>query len=107
MTGSHVVTYAVDEQTTVAFEIAPPPGFVPAANDVVGRVRDAVEPAVRAAQVVLDRVREAAPDRVTVKFGLKVSGRVDWLVAKAATEGNFEVTLTWKRREPAQPDPDS
>ena len=35
------------------------------------------------------------PDSVEVKFGIKVTGTADWLVAKAATEGNFEVTLKW------------
>jgi Trypsin-co-occurring domain 1 len=65
-------------------------------GEVVGRVREAVQPAVQTARVVLDRVRQAGPDEVVVKFGLKVSGRMDWLVARAATEGNFEVTLTWK-----------
>jgi hypothetical protein len=93
---SQVVTYALDDETTVSFEIDPPPGFSPvSANEVVGQVQRAVEPAVRAAMTVLDKVRQARPDEVEVKFGLKVSGRMDWLVAKAATEGNFEVTLRW------------
>ncbi|MCA1695681.1 MAG: hypothetical protein LC749_13655 [Actinobacteria bacterium] len=30
-----------------------------------------------------------------VKFGIKVSGTANWLIAKAATEGNFDITLTW------------
>jgi hypothetical protein len=53
---------------------------------------------VRAAAAVLDGVRQVTshPDEVVVRFGMKVSGRMDWLVAKAATEGNFEITLTWK-----------
>jgi hypothetical protein len=34
-----------------------------------------------------------------VKFGVKASGEASWLVAKAAGEANFEVTLTWTRRE--------
>ena len=102
---SQVVTYALDDETTVSFEIDPPPGFSPvSANEVVGRVQRAVEPAVRAAMTVLDKVRQARPDEVEVKFGLKVSGRMDWLVAKAATEGNFEVTLKWTGPT-AAPDP--
>ncbi|GAB3934514.1 hypothetical protein GCM10027614_07660 [Micromonospora vulcania] len=49
---------------------------------------------------MLDRVRELAPDGVEVKFGVKVTGTANWLVAKAATEGNFEVTLSWSPQRP-------
>jgi hypothetical protein len=94
---TRVVSYALDDETVVGFEIVPLPGFSEAGTErLAGRVRQAAEPAVRAAREVLDRVREASPDEVVVRFGLRVSGRTDWLVARAATEGNFEVTLTWR-----------
>src|SRR5580692_8701478 len=71
---TEVVTYQVDASTTVSFEIEPPPGFRQAgAGEIVGKVRDAVGPAVEAAKVVLDKVKEACPDEVEVKFGIKVS----------------------------------
>lgn len=95
---SQVVTYRVDEATTVKFEIEPPEGFRPAGPDeILGRVREAVGPAVDAAKTVLEKVKEAKPDEVELKFGIKVSGGANWLVAKAAGEGNFEITLTWAR----------
>lgn len=91
-----VVTYLVDESTTVGFEIEPMPGFRPAdADKIAGRVRDAVGPAVEAAKVVLDKVKESCPDEIEVKFGIKVTGGANWLIAKAATEGSFEITLSW------------
>lgn len=94
---STVVAYEVDDNIVVRFEFDPPAGFRPAGVDeIAGRVREAVEPAVAAARVVLERIREAAPDEVKVKFGIKVSGTANWFVAKAATEGNFEIELTWK-----------
>ncbi|WP_113698937.1 CU044_2847 family protein [Nonomuraea lactucae] len=94
---SEVVAYYVDESTTVQLEIEPSPGFQPAGpGEIVGKVRESLDPAVKAAQVVLERVREACPDEVQVKFGIKATGTMNWLVAKAATEGNFEVTLTWR-----------
>lgn len=106
MAPSQVVTYAVSDDVTVSFEIEPVEGFVPAGVDeIAGRVRSAVEPAVAAAQAVLERVRELAPDEVEVKFGVKVTGTANWLVAKAATEGNFEVTLSWSPQRPV-PEPD-
>jgi hypothetical protein len=95
---SQIVTYQVDESTTVKFEIEPPEGFRPAGpEEVLGRVREAVAPAVEAAKAVLEKVKEARPDRVDMTFGIKVSGGASWLVAKAAGEGNFEITLTWSR----------
>jgi|SRR5579859_8036439 len=98
---SQVVTYAVDADTEVSFEIDPVPGFVPAAarGEVIGRVKTAIGPAVEAAREVLEHVRDAGPDRVEVKFGVKVTGTMNWLVAKAASEGNFEVTLSWDRQD--------
>jgi hypothetical protein len=91
-----VVSYALDDDTVVCFEIEPSAGFRPAGPDeIAGRIREAVAPAVEGARAVLEKVREAAPDEIVVKFGIKVSGTANWLVAKAATEGNFEITLTW------------
>lgn len=97
-----LVRYELDDDTVVGFEYEPVPGFHPAgAGDVLGELRKAVEPAVDAARVVLEKVRAISPDEVEVTFGIKVSGEANWIVAKAATEANFEITLTWKRPDPA------
>jgi hypothetical protein len=91
-----IVTYRVDESTVVSFEIEPTAGFRPAgAGEVAGWVQDAVGPAVEAAKAVLAKVKESLPDHVEVKFGVKVSGSANWFIAKAATEGNFQITLSW------------
>ena len=93
---SHLVTYLAGDDHAVVFEIEPLAGFEPAGlGDVLGRVREAVEPAVIAAREVLAQVRRLGPDGVEVKFGIRVSGTATWVVVKAATEGNFEVTLSW------------
>jgi len=92
-----VVTYQLDDSTLVRFEIEPPPGFQPAsAAAIAGKVKEAIAPALKTAQLLLDGIKDLTPDEVEVKFGLKVSGKVDWLVARAASEGNFEIRLTWK-----------
>jgi len=94
---SPVVSYALDDQTVVRFEVEPTDDWYNVGSDaIVGRIRDAVTPAVEGARAVLEKVKEAAPDEIEVKFGIKVSGTANWLVAKAATEGNFEITLTWR-----------
>jgi NTP-dependent ternary system trypsin peptidase co-occuring protein len=103
---SSVARYRVNEQTVVEFEFDPPPGFHPAGvEEIAGRVRDAVEPAVQAARVVLDKVRHAGPDEVKLKFGIKISGGANWLIAKAATDANFEIEMTWKPSPAVSPTP--
>ena len=94
---SQVVTYAIDDETVVKFEVEPTAGFTPAgADQILGRMQEAIEPAVAAARVVLEKVRQMRPDGVEVKFALKASGTANWLVARAAAEGNFEITLKWQ-----------
>jgi Trypsin-co-occurring domain 1 len=91
------VGYMLDDGMVVRFEVDPGPGFRPAgAEEVVGRLAEAAAPVVAGAKVLLEQVRASQPDEVEVKFGVKVTGTANWLIAKAASEGNFEVTLTWK-----------
>ncbi|WP_310969124.1 MULTISPECIES: CU044_2847 family protein [unclassified Amycolatopsis] len=105
---SNVVQYAVDDETVVRFEIDPPPGFRPAgAEEIAGRIRDAVAPAVEAARVVLDKVRQARPDEVKLKFGIKVGGGATWLIAKTSLESNFEVEMIWRPEPDAEEEPAS
>lgn len=95
---TQIVAYDVDDGTTVRFEAELTAGFRPAGpGQILGQVRAAVTPAVDAAKAVLDKVKEVGPSEVEVKFGVKVSGGADWLVARSAAEGSFEITLTWKR----------
>ncbi len=95
-----IATYTLDDATKVRFEVDPEPGFSLAGPDqVAGRVRDAAGPAIETAKAVLEKVREARPDQVEVRFGVKVSGGSDWIVAKAAGEASFEITLSWIREE--------
>jgi hypothetical protein len=97
---SEIVRYRVDDETVAQFEIDPVPGFHPAgAGDIAGRVWESAGTAVEAAKALLDRVKEVAPDSVQVKFGVKVTGTANWIVARASTEGNFEITLAWQSGE--------
>ncbi|MBP2706319.1 hypothetical protein JOL79_21145 [Microbispora sp. RL4-1S] len=104
MTVQQIVRYELDAETVVGFEVELGPGYHPAgAEEVVGRIKEAVDPAVQAARAVLEKVKETRPDEISLKFGIKVSGTMNWWVAKAATESNFEVTLTW-RPDPERPE---
>jgi hypothetical protein len=95
------VPYMLDDGTTVYFEVDTGSGFAPAsAADRVVQMRSAVEPAIKAAKLVLDKARAAAPDSVRVTFGIKVNGTANWMIARAATEASFEVALEWHSTGP-------
>jgi hypothetical protein len=95
---SELVRYRLDDGTEVTFEVDPSEGYVPAGvtEKIVGEIRQAAKPAVAAARTVLDLVEEAKPHEAEVTFSLKVSGDVNWVVGKAASEGTFQVRLLWK-----------
>jgi hypothetical protein len=99
LASAQIVTYRVDDQTTVEIEIDPSSDYLPAgvAANAVSWVREAAAPALKAARVVLEQAQLLSPDDVTVRFGLRASGRTNWVVARAATEGTFEAALTWRR----------
>ncbi|WP_333738132.1 CU044_2847 family protein [Streptomyces sp. IBSBF 2806] len=100
---SQVVSYALDADTVVQFEVEPTSEWRQVrADQVAGRVDDATRPAVEAAQRVLAQIAQLRPAEVEVTFGIKVSGTANWLIAKAASEANFGVKLVWR----PQPQPD-
>jgi hypothetical protein len=51
----------------------------------------------RAAGQVLDAVRLIAvpPDSCEIEFGVKLSGSMGAIIAKASTEANFRIKLAW------------
>jgi hypothetical protein len=99
---SEVVRFRVHDEIVAQFEIDPVAGFRPAGTgDIAGHVREAAGPAIEAAMVLLEQAKALRPDAVQVRFGVKVTGTVNWLVAKAASEGNFEVTLSWQPQDQA------
>lgn len=90
------VSYTLDNGTIVKFETDPVDQWQQVSPDkVISGIREAIEPLVEGAAAISDRLRSLSPDEITVKFGVKVSGTANWVVAKAATEGNFEVALKW------------
>lgn len=84
----------------------------PAATSGEGRAtrRRGILQADRDLEDALDRVRPAAaallgklrglaesPDEVTIEFGVKLTAKAGAVLASAAIEGNYKVTLTWKQ----------
>jgi len=57
---------------------------------------DRVQPA---AAIVLRKLRSLAesPDEVEIEFGLKLSAEAGAFIASTGVEGNYKVTVKWKR----------
>lgn len=55
-----------------------------------------------AAEGILSQLRSLAqpPDEVEVEFGVKMNAETGAIIAKASTEANFKINLTWKKTSP-------
>jgi hypothetical protein len=62
----------------------------------LAQVRDAATAALRQFRTMSRR-----PDKVELKFGVKMDAEVGAVIAKSKLEGNFEVTLTWRAEQDA------
>lgn len=78
-------------------------GFAPAAvspGEIAARATESFESAVESLLPPLrslgDRMKQLAPDELTVAVGVKLTTEAGVIVAKAAAEANFTVTLKWK-----------
>jgi Trypsin-co-occurring domain 1 len=61
-----------------------------------GKLTARLQEVAEAAEEVADSLRaRLAPDEVSLEFGLKVSGGVNWFFAKAQGEGTIKVTVRW------------
>ena len=61
-----------------------------------GRLTERLQGVAEAAEEVAGSLRaRLVPDEVSLEFGLKVSGGVNWFFAKAQGEGTIKVTVKW------------
>jgi Trypsin-co-occurring domain 1 len=94
------VRFRLDDGSEVLFESAEsdlvePHGGPPEVCDggkLTARLQEVAEAAEEIARSLRSRL---VPDQVSLEFGLKVSGGVNWFFAKAQGEGTIKVTLTW------------
>jgi len=48
-------------------------------------------------KAVFDKIKDISPDEVELELSVKISGEGGLIIAKAKTEGNFSLKLTWKK----------
>ncbi len=94
------VRFTLDNGSEVLFESAESDlvalhGGPPEVRDG-GKLTARLQGVAEAAEEVAGSLRtRLVPDEVSLEFGLKVSGGVNWFFAKAQGEGTIKVTLTW------------
>jgi hypothetical protein len=94
------VRFTLDDGSVVLFESAESDlvalhGGPPDVSDG-GRLTERLQGVAEAAEQVAGSLRSRlVPDEVSLEFGLKVSGGVNWFFAKAQGEGTIKVTLRW------------
>jgi hypothetical protein len=100
------VRFTLDDGSEVVFESAESDlvslrGGAPDVREG-GRLTERLRGVAEAAEEVAGSLRSRlAPDEVSLEFGLKVSGEVNWFFAKSQAEGTIKVTLNWARNAAA------
>src|SRR6185312_11842901 len=95
------VRFTLDDGSQVLFEsaesdlVALHGGGEPEVRDG-GKLTARLQGVAEAAEEVAGSLRSRlVPDEVSLEFGLKVSGGVNWFFAKAQGEGTIKVTVKW------------
>ena len=94
------VRFTLDDGSEVLFESAESDlvaqhGGAPEVRDG-GKLTARLQGVADAAEEVAGSLRaRLVPDEVSLEFGLKVAGGVNWFFAKAQGEGTIKVTLKW------------
>lgn len=96
-----VIVVEVDEPEPVSgFELTGHPGeIVTKTCQTFETVLERIKPT---ASAIIGKLRSLSdpPDEMTVEFGLKMSAEAGAVIAAAAAEANYKVTLAWKRQHP-------
>jgi hypothetical protein len=66
-------------------------------------LEEALETAKSISDSVIRKLKtvQAAPDKIEASFGLKISSKLDAILASGEAEANITFTLTWERGEQA------
>jgi hypothetical protein len=101
---AYLVEFPVAEGETIVVEMDDDQlaGFAPAAVNpgevalvAAGSLEAAIDRLLPALRSIGARLRTLTPDELTVELGVKLTAEAGVVVAKAAGEANFTVTLKW------------
>jgi hypothetical protein len=92
--------FTLDDGSEVLFESAESDLVAPRGGQPVvregGRLTERLHGVAEAAEEIAGSLRSRlAPDEVSLEFGLKVSGGVNWFFATAQSEGTIKVIVKW------------
>lgn len=93
----------LDDGTSILIEIDQPGGgpVKVGREKVVARAKetfqDALEPMIKLATGVTEKLRESDPGQISVAFGVKFTAESGVVLSKIAGEANLTVTLQWDR----------
>jgi hypothetical protein len=74
----------------------------PEAGKVIAQMPNKLEDGLRAIRPAVGELMEAlkgaGPETISVEFGVKIGGETGVILAKGTAEVNFKVIMEWKRR---------
>nr|WSX48435.1 hypothetical protein OG409_05415 [Streptomyces sp. NBC_00974] len=75
-----------------------------AIHDLPESLHEALGSVAEAARTMLDQLRKAGPDGITVEFGVDLSVSAGAVITKTSTNGHLRVTMAWQKKSPEGPD---
>ncbi|MEU9086643.1 CU044_2847 family protein [Streptomyces sp. NPDC048357] len=71
-----------------------------AIHELPGSLQDAMASVVDASHAVLDQLRKAGPDAVSVEFGVNLAVEAGVVITRSSANCHLKVTLSWKNAGP-------
>ncbi|MFD4509916.1 CU044_2847 family protein [Streptomyces sp. NPDC058457] len=65
-------------------------------RDLPESLQEALSSVSRAARTALDELRKAAPDEITVEFGVDLAVEAGAVITKSSANSHLKVAMTWK-----------
>jgi Trypsin-co-occurring domain 1 len=90
--GGGTVVAEIDDQEP-GFERVARSDRIAEAGETFQAALEKVQPAAIA---VIDGFKAAAPDQITLEFGIRLNFKAGAVLASSEGEGHFQVQLTWK-----------
>jgi hypothetical protein len=71
-------------------------GVADVIQDASQSLEHAMELLSPAAQMIVEKLKSAAPSEVAVEFGVKLQAEAGIVITKAGSEAHFQITMKWK-----------